>query len=788
MMRIVRFFFLFVALAWGMSLQAKAFDASWIAPADASPRGYGIYYFRKDITLPAVPQSFPVHVSGDNRYKFYVNGTLVALGPARSDADNWNYDTVDLAALLRAGTNTLAAVVWNDGDEHRPVANTTLQIGFFLQGTTDESAVASTDGSWRCMQDRGYQPLSQQVLGYYAAGPGECRDFRRATTDWLSCDISAWTAAKTVCPFFPHGASGAYGTYPGWHMQPSPLPQSERSLQRLAKVRQATGVSVPKNFLAGKAPLTVPARTKAEIILDQEVLTNAYLTLTAEKGRDARLTIGYAEGFYDDNDAKGNRNEIAGKHFTGRKDSLIMSGNGLQEFTTLAWRTYRYVVLTVETAGEPLVINDIYGTFTGYPFTLKASLDTKDAELQQIFATGWRTARLCAGETYMDCPYYEQLQYFGDARIQALVSLFNTDDDRLVKNCIRQAEMSRTPEGIAASRYPSSLQQLIHPYSLHVIYAIHDYMMYGADQTFVADRLSLVRSVLDYFHKYQQADGRVANLPGWNFSDWVDNQSNWQWGVALPGADGSNAVLDLQLLYAYQLAADIEKRVGLGDFARLYTERAGQLREAIVAKYWRAAASLFADRADVDVFSQHANALALLTGIVPDGKTAEVARRLESGEGLAPASIYFRFYVHQALAAAGLGDHYLSWLGSWRENLRLGLTTWAELPDPNSSRSDCHAWGSSPNIELLRTVLGVDSDAPAFRRVVIAPHLGDIKEIGGTMPHPSGAITVAYRQGRGRLEATVTLPDGVTGTFKWKGNVRQLTGGVNRFSLSSNVN
>ena len=66
---------------------------------------------------------------------------------------------------------------------------------------------------------------------------------------------------------------------------------------------------------------------------------------------------------------------------------------------------------------------------------------------------GWRTARLCANETYMDCPYYEQLQYFGDTRIQAMVTLFNTRDGHMVKNALEQGRQSMTADGLTMSRY-----------------------------------------------------------------------------------------------------------------------------------------------------------------------------------------------------------------------------------------------------------------------------------------------------------------------------------------------
>ena len=88
--------------------------------------------------------------------------------------------------------------------------------------------------------------------------------------------------------------------------------------------------------------------------------------------------------------------------------------------------------LQIDTKDEQLVIDDIYGIATGYPFKMNANFKTPATGLSKIMEVGWRTAKLCAFETYMDCPYYEQLQYVGDTRIQALVSLYNSGDDRLM--------------------------------------------------------------------------------------------------------------------------------------------------------------------------------------------------------------------------------------------------------------------------------------------------------------------------------------------------------------------
>src|ERR1700749_1734714 len=139
-------------------------NAYWIAPANDPGREYGIYYFRKTLDLTAKPVTFIIKVSADNRYKLYVNGTLVSAGPARGDTYYWNYETVDLAPYLMAGKNVVGAIVWNDA-EYRPEAQISLRTAFIVQGNTAKEEVLNTDTSWKCINNKAYQPLLG--IGYH---------------------------------------------------------------------------------------------------------------------------------------------------------------------------------------------------------------------------------------------------------------------------------------------------------------------------------------------------------------------------------------------------------------------------------------------------------------------------------------------------------------------------------------------------------------------------------------------------------------------------------------------
>ena len=116
---------------------------------------------------------------------------------------------------------------------------------------------------------------------------------------------------------------------------------------------------------------------------------------------------------------------------------------------------------------------------------------------------------------------------------------------------------------------------------------------------------------------------------------------------------------------------------------------------------------------------------------------------------------------------------------------KYGLTTFSEMLDmPGApTRSDCHAWSASPNYELFHTVLGIDSAAPHFSRVLVRPFLGPLKRASGSVPHPKGAIEVTLERDGAGLRAEVTLPPNIPGAFVWKGEPRPLRPGRNTLNV-----
>ena len=183
-----------------------------------------------------------------------------------------------------------------------------------------------------------------------------------------------------------------------------------------------------------ESSIVIYAKSHARIIFDRKTLTTAYPRLTVSGGKGAKIRLTYSEALYDKDQQKGDRDASQSDRESPRPQRQLPARRRPHRvFEPLWWRTWRYLDIDIETGDEPLTLESLTASFTAYPFEQTASFHSSDAELDKINEISWRTARLDAHETYMDTPYYEQLQYVGDTRIQALISYAVAGDDRLAR-------------------------------------------------------------------------------------------------------------------------------------------------------------------------------------------------------------------------------------------------------------------------------------------------------------------------------------------------------------------
>ncbi len=766
-------------LSWSPRLTNGYWDSHWITCPGLPARTYAVLHFRKTFDLVTVPDHLIIHVTADNRYHLFVDGRSVGRGPARGNPYNWNVETYDVAPFLRKGKNVIAAEVWNMA-EYAPMAQMSARTGFLLQSDQPTYDYLNTGTSWRVLHDTAYSPCAintgARLHAYFVTGPGDDLQGKYYPWGWEKTDYddARWhNAADINAAAVPFG----YGSDNVWTLVPSMIPQMEYKLQRLESVRRSTPISVKVGFIDGTQPLTIPPHEKEKIILDQTFETVAYPVLKVSGGKGSIIRMIYAEAAIDSEGRKGNRNDIKGKRIVGIYDIFHPDGGSERTFSPLWIRTYRYVELDIQTGDEPLLIQDFYGIYTGYPFKRAATFSSDDSSLQKIWEVGWRTARLCAGETYFDCPYYEELQYEGDTRIQALISLYNTNDDRLVRKAIHDFYDSRLPNGLTQGRFPCRRLQIIPTYSLFWISMLHDYLMLRPGKAFVRKYLPATVPILEWYEdRIDSSYPMLGHMKWWNFVDW----SNGFNGGVPPGvSDGHSSIITEQFIYTLHQAAFMFRYFGEKSRADRYDSLAGWLSRGVYEHCFDRRRMEMADTPDKKEFSQHASIFGVLANVIPTYLQRKVMERVLTDTTLSQATYYFRFYLVRAMVKAGLGDDYYSQLQPWRDMLKIGLTTFAETPEP--TRSDCHAWSASPIYDFLATICGIHPAAPGFKKVAITPHLGRLKQVGATMPHPDGMIHVELtREGKTGLSATVELPTGLTGYFEWANRVEQLHPGIQR--------
>ncbi len=274
-----------------------------------------------------------------------------------------------------------------------------------------------------------------------------------------------------------------------------------------------------------------------------------------------------------------------------------------------------------------------------------------------------------------------------------------------------------------------------------------------------------------------------------NFIDWADGFRD---GIPPQDEHGNSASLTLHFVMALREAAELESAFGDRQRAEQYLLAAAKAAQGVQRLCWNEKNGLMADTPAQQLYSQHANFLGVLLDVIPRQRQREVMTKVLAASDpvfkargdlppMEKASYYYRFYLARALEHAGMGDRYLELLGPWKEMLALGLSTWAEKPEP--TRSDSHAWSAHPNYDLLTIVAGIRPAALGFEKVVIEPHLGNLQSISASLPWKESDIQVDYKLERGTWTMRVNLPAALPGEFVWHGKHYPLHPGSQTLTL-----
>ena len=583
----------------------------WMKPAEETEAPYiAVYRCRFSLQEKA---RLPIRFSADERAQLFLDGKLIADGPERGATEHWYFQ--DTVIEAEAGAHVLTARVTCFGFQKWAYAQLSIRHGLWIHDSSE------TLKNW---------------------------DYQIESGCSFEAGFPDWGALPRVHLGQSHNSEILFGTGGVW----SPVEYFED-----------TRTLFPPDLPLMRHEETFPEKKENGLYYFPH-----YACVWADYKFKGNGTVKirwaetpYLDDFYDDRSLKGHKGNRDGSYFVGNFDTFEI--NGELHWFDYWWHAGHYVQIITE--GEVTVEPRFFQT--GYPFP-----EVKPQS--KLEAMALETLQACSWETYMDCPYYEQLMYISDSRLEALCTYKITDDHRLAAKALRMFSLSQRADGSFASQYPSRSNQTIPSFMLIWYLMLQDYYRLHGDDDLVKEVRPRGEILLDFLLKNRDENG-LLSVEGWNFIDWCDG---WKSGVPT-GAEKVNSVMNWFFVMALKAMSEMKFRSGLDQLAE-------ELKQKIQEKFFDPSRNLYALDLEKKNFSEHSQILALLatgdTRVIPGLRNND----------LTPCSISFSYYYLEACVKFGLEDLFQKRIARWIALQDEGLTT---LPEEFVyPRSDCHAWSS----------------------------------------------------------------------------------------------
>ncbi|MEX0875643.1 MAG: alpha-L-rhamnosidase [Actinomycetota bacterium] len=725
--------------------------AKWIW-ADASTKsgepvdGRHAVALRRVIELADVPTVVPARVSAISRYVLYVNGTEAARGPVRANPRRQPYDVVDLAPFLRQGGANAIGVIANLYGRPTPwwlppprFANDLSEGAFVFEASLHGDEWVVTDNTWHATILDGWTA----TRGADVAGRGrELIDSRSLPADWAAPGAELSWPAAIVRRAMTTGE-------PGHHRGPPSYPGGP----------------------LGSRPLTWPDVVDVELsssssdgyVADRIVVGN--IAVDAEAPAGSEIVVRVAEFLGPD-----------GKPAPGEHDASVSFTSDGSRRTLESFDLYGLRGAFVDVEGGTVHRMSVRERL--HPVRGDAFFECSDERLNKIWAVGRRTVSICSLDSYIDCPTREQRAWTGDSVVHQMVDLTTNTDWTLARWHPRLTAVPRSdgmlPMAVAGDIEHSDFA-IIPDWPLHWVHSVWNLYRYCGDADETRSLLGVAEGVLRWFEPFCDDTGLPNDVFGWVIIDWSSVYT-----------EGVSSVLCG--LWARSLLEFAEMAEWLGDAGRAQWARSVHARVTSgFERLWDPDRNRYVDSMVAGVrrpmASQHAQAAAIVGGLAPEDRWTRLVYVLTNDEDLVHAAFsvadgpsspnseapvgttylgvghpdpwwdtdrqvvraqpFFRYVVHDALAAAGRSDLVAGQCLDWTIALERCDTSWTETWYGGTIS---HGWSSTPTRDLMVRVLGVEPAEPGFEVASIDPALGDLEWAKGAVPSTAGLIRVDVRR------------------------------------------
>lgn len=785
---------------------------NWFWPAHARAAGATIFHeprqphdpdrngfvrFRARLDVAAPPVRAILHLSADGRYLASVNGHRVGRGPAASDANVREVDPYDVASLLEAGPNIVAVLVHSYGVDTawytRPTALVHSGRGggaLYAHLELEGRAALASPTDWRCERATDWDrdtPRVNDALGYV-----EVRDARLEPLGWetVSFDDSGWAVPELCAPDAPALPGRTY--FPVLRSRAVPL----------LRERTATPTSLVANELTGgDPPLPADIARSAYDARPAEIqrcevegspgrpLAAGPLRIRTVDGSAVRLRFDFGElvAARPRIDIDGSAGAVidvvtaerldeqdrpVGDVFGSRHGHRFVLRSGAQSLERWDWIGFRHLFVTIRGADAPIVIRSVAAVSCEDPTPRLGEFTCSDELLSGVWAAGAHTLRLVATDLIHGDAAREQRQWVGDAQPALGALLATVGGAPVARQALRLIGEAEPFGGFLPMYAPGDYRAVgttIPDFTLRWLIAMDEFHRWSGDGAFVAEHYPAVRRSIHAFDRLVDDAGLVADIPYWHFIDW-----------AAVGRDGAAGPVNGLYLLGLEAASRLAAVAGDAREAASLRRSALRARSAMRARL-RSRRGLFSDT-PTGPFSQHTNALAILSGaassrsapriaasigdrsrlrvtaagrIVP---TEDAATDYRADRHIVVAQPGFMGFVLRALAVAGRQDLALDLIRHFWGPMAASGTCWETW---SGRQSRCHPWATAPTAELPRIVLGVAPLEPGWSKLRIDPFLGDLAWARGRIPTPSGVVGVSWRRDDTGALAEIELPEGV---------------------------